>query len=98
MDLWASFDLPRRFFAGVDCVNGFDSRIAGDGCGDSYRDSKSICGARAGAAGAVPDLHNGERLALAPVIGLMLLIGILPQLIVDSVNPTVVNLLAHWRF
>jgi NADH-quinone oxidoreductase subunit M len=45
-----------------------------------------------------PDLHNGERLALAPVIGLMLLIGILPQLIVDSVNPTVVNLLAHWRF
>ena len=45
-----------------------------------------------------PDLHNGERLALAPVIGLMLLIGILPQLIVDIVNPTVVNLLAHWRF
>jgi NADH-quinone oxidoreductase subunit M len=45
-----------------------------------------------------PDLHHGERLAMAPVIGLMLLIGILPQLIVQSVNPTVVNLLAHWRF
>jgi NADH-quinone oxidoreductase subunit M len=45
-----------------------------------------------------PDLHHGERLALAPVIGLMLLIGLLPQLIVNSVNPTVVNLLAHWRF
>jgi NADH-quinone oxidoreductase subunit M len=45
-----------------------------------------------------PDLHHGERLALAPVIGLMLVIGILPWLIVDSVNPTVVNLLAHWRF
>jgi NADH-quinone oxidoreductase subunit M len=45
-----------------------------------------------------PDLHHGERLALAPVIGLMLIIGLLPQLIVDSVNPTVVNLLAHWRF
>ena len=45
-----------------------------------------------------PDLHTGERLALAPVIGLMLLIGLLPQLIVDQVNPTVVNLLAHWRF
>ena len=44
------------------------------------------------------DLHTGERLALAPVIGLMLLIGLLPQLIVDQVNPTVVNLLAHWRF
>jgi NADH-quinone oxidoreductase subunit M len=45
-----------------------------------------------------PDLHHGERLALAPVIGLMLLIGLVPQLIVSSVNPTVVNLLAHWRF
>ena len=45
-----------------------------------------------------PDLHAGERLALAPVLGLMLLIGVLPQLIVESVNPTVVNLLSHWRF
>ncbi|MGA3370478.1 MAG: NADH-quinone oxidoreductase subunit M [Terracidiphilus sp.] len=45
-----------------------------------------------------PDLHHGERLALAPVIGLIFLLGLLPQLIVDSVNPTVMNLLAHWRF
>jgi NADH-quinone oxidoreductase subunit M len=45
-----------------------------------------------------PDLHYGERMAMAPIIGLMLLIGLVPQLIVDSVNPTVVNLLAHWRF
>jgi len=45
-----------------------------------------------------PDMHTGERMAMAPVIGLMLLIGLLPQLIVDSVNPTVMNLLAHWRF
>lgn len=45
-----------------------------------------------------PDLHGGERLALAPVIGLMLLLGLLPQVIVNSVNPTVMNLLAHWRF
>ncbi len=45
-----------------------------------------------------PDLHYGERMALAPIIGLMMLIGLLPQLIVDSVNPTVINLLAHWRF
>jgi NADH-quinone oxidoreductase subunit M len=45
-----------------------------------------------------PDMHGGERLAMAPVIGLMLLIGLMPQLIVNSVNPTVVNLLAHWRF
>ena len=45
-----------------------------------------------------PDLDHGERIALAPVIGLMILIGLVPQLIVDSVNPTVINLLAHWRF
>ncbi|HET7104516.1 MAG TPA: NADH-quinone oxidoreductase subunit M, partial [Terracidiphilus sp.] len=44
------------------------------------------------------DMHAGERLAMAPVIGLMLLLGLLPQLILYSVNPTVVNLLAHWRF
>lgn len=47
---------------------------------------------------AFPDLEHGERLALAPVIGLMLLLGLVPQLIVESVNPTVVYLLAHWRF
>ena len=45
-----------------------------------------------------PDLHGGERLAMAPVIGLMLLLGLLPQLVVNSTNPTVVNLLSHWRF
>ncbi len=45
-----------------------------------------------------PDLHHGERLAMIPVIGLMLIIGLVPQIIVDSANPTVVNLLAHWRF
>lgn len=45
-----------------------------------------------------PDLHHSERMALIPVIGLMILLGLLPQLIVESINPTVVNLLAHWRF
>ena len=45
-----------------------------------------------------PDLHHAEWMALAPVIGLMFLLGLVPQLIVDSVNPTVMNLLAHWRF
>ncbi len=45
-----------------------------------------------------PDLHHGERLALVPVIGLMFIIGLVPQLIVGSINPTVINLLAHWRF
>ncbi len=45
-----------------------------------------------------PDLHHSERLALAPIIGIMLLIGLVPQLLLSSINPTVVNLLAHWRF
>ena len=45
-----------------------------------------------------PDLHHSERLALAPVIGLMFLVGLAPRLILDTINPTVVNLLAHWRF
>ena len=47
---------------------------------------------------AFPDLHSSERLALAPVIGLMFLLGLLPQLVVNTINPTVENLLAHWRF
>ncbi|HZB88933.1 MAG TPA: NADH-quinone oxidoreductase subunit M [Terracidiphilus sp.] len=44
------------------------------------------------------DLHGGERLAMAPVLGLMLLLGLLPQLVIENVNPTVEYLLAHWRF
>lgn len=45
-----------------------------------------------------PDLHSSERMALAPVLILMLVLGVVPQLIVNTVNPTVMNLLAHWRF
>jgi NADH-quinone oxidoreductase subunit M len=45
-----------------------------------------------------PDLHASERLALAPVIGLMFLLGLVPQLVVSVINPTVQNLLVHWRF
>ncbi len=37
-------------------------------------------------------------MALAPVIGLMFLLGLVPQLIVNTINPTVQYLLAHWRF
>jgi NADH-quinone oxidoreductase subunit M len=37
-------------------------------------------------------------MALTPVIVLMFLLGLAPQLIVDTINPTVMNLLAHWRF
>jgi len=47
---------------------------------------------------AYPDLHGGERLGVAPVIGLMFLLGLLPQIVIERVNPTVQYLLAHWRF
>jgi NADH-quinone oxidoreductase subunit M len=45
-----------------------------------------------------PDLHHSERIALAPVIGLMFLVGLAPRLILDTINPTVINLISHWRF
>jgi NADH-quinone oxidoreductase subunit M len=45
-----------------------------------------------------PDLHASERLALAPVIAIMFLLGLAPQLVVGVINPTVQQLLAHWRF
>jgi len=44
------------------------------------------------------DMNGDDRLAMAPVVGIMLLLGLLPRLVLDTVNPTVVNLLAHWRF
>jgi len=45
-----------------------------------------------------PDLHHAEWMALSPMIGLIFLLGLVPQLILDTVNPTAMNLLAHWRF
>ncbi len=45
-----------------------------------------------------PDLHHSERIALAPVIALMFVVGLAPRLILDTVNSTVLNLLSHWRF
>ena len=59
---------------------------------------KVFCGPVANHCENFPDLHHSERMALAPVIALMFLVGLMPSLIVDSVNPTVLNLLAHWRF
>ena len=78
--------------------DGLSAGTAGDRGRDSDGHSKGLYRAGAGALGRFPDMHTGERMAMAPVIGLMLLIGLVPQLIVDSVNPTVMNLLAHWRF
>ncbi len=45
-----------------------------------------------------PDLTSGEILVMAPVLLLMLILGLVPQLVLGTVNPTVMHLLAGWRY
>jgi len=45
-----------------------------------------------------PDLTTGERLAVAPVLVLMLVLGLAPQLVMGSINATVMHLIAGWKF
>jgi NADH-quinone oxidoreductase subunit M len=47
---------------------------------------------------AFPDLTRGERLALAPAIALMFLLGLVPQLVLAALNPTVVSYVQHLKF
>ena len=44
-----------------------------------------------------PDMTAGERVALAPVLVLMALLGLAPQLALGTINATVMYLLAGWR-
>lgn len=46
---------------------------------------------------AFPDLTRGERLALAPVVALMFLLGLCPQVLLQFVNPTAMQLAQHLR-
>ncbi len=46
---------------------------------------------------AFPDLTIGERIAVAPALLLMAVLGIMPQLILGPVNATVMHWLAGWR-
>jgi NADH-quinone oxidoreductase subunit M len=46
----------------------------------------------------LPDLTTGERLALAPTIGLMFAIGLYPQLILGVINSTVIQMVNHLKF
>lgn len=46
----------------------------------------------------MPDLSTAERVMVAPALLLMLLLGLVPQLILGTVNPTVVHWIAGWRF
>jgi len=45
-----------------------------------------------------PDLTAGERWTVAPVLGLMLSVGLYPAWVLDWVNPTVVQLVARFNF
>ncbi len=47
---------------------------------------------------ALPDLTMGERLALAPAIGLMFVLGLYPQLILGVVNSTVMQMVQQLKF
>jgi NADH-quinone oxidoreductase subunit M len=46
----------------------------------------------------LPDLSVGERLALAPAIGLMFALGFYPQLVLGVVNNTVIQMVQHIQF
>jgi NADH-quinone oxidoreductase subunit M len=46
----------------------------------------------------LPDLSTGERLALAPVIGLMFALGFYPQLILGTINNTVIQIVQQLKF
>jgi NADH-quinone oxidoreductase subunit M len=46
---------------------------------------------------AFPDLTNAERFAVAPALILMAVLGLAPQLILGTVNATVMHWLAGWR-
>jgi NADH-quinone oxidoreductase subunit M len=45
----------------------------------------------------LPDLTLGERLALAPAIGLMFVLGLYPQIILGVVNHTAIQMALHLR-
>ena len=45
-----------------------------------------------------PDLTLGERVAIAPALILMAVLGLMPQIALGTVNATVMHLLAGWKF
>jgi NADH-quinone oxidoreductase subunit M len=47
---------------------------------------------------AFPDLTTGERVALAPALVLMAVLGLVPQVVLGTINTTVTHLLTGWRF
>jgi NADH-quinone oxidoreductase subunit M len=47
---------------------------------------------------AMSDLTTGERMALAPAIGLLFLLGLYPQLVLGAINSTAMAMVQHLRF
>jgi NADH-quinone oxidoreductase subunit M len=47
---------------------------------------------------AMPDLTTGERMALAPAIGLMFFLGLYPQAVLGAINSTAMAMVEHLRF
>jgi NADH-quinone oxidoreductase subunit M len=47
---------------------------------------------------ALPDLSTRERLALLPVLALMFALGLYPQILVGTVNSTVMQMVSQMRF
>jgi NADH-quinone oxidoreductase subunit M len=46
----------------------------------------------------LPDLTVGERLAVAPAIALMFVLGLDPQLVLGAINSTVMQMVQQIRF
>ncbi len=61
-------------------------------CGRTSRSSRA---SRPDATRDDPDLDLRERAVLAPLVGIMVLLGVYPRLVLDRIQPSVVHLLAH---
>jgi NADH-quinone oxidoreductase subunit M len=46
----------------------------------------------------LPDLTAGERIVLAPTIGMMFALGLYPQLLLGTINNTVIQMVQHLKF
>lgn len=52
-------------------------------------------GTPSGPTASISDLDARERGVLAPLVGIMVLLGVYPKLVLDRIQPSVVHLLAH---
>ena len=50
-----------------------------------------------GRAATISDLDLRERAVLAPLVGIMVVLGVYPKLVIDRIQPSVVHLLTHFN-